>query len=101
MLFRMAQMTLSSELKNMNNDIYISQLTSNKACSDIKGAGLDIYINIADDSASSKIHDKRGDFNFCNVNYPHLDSDFPRAKFYGCVSLDSHVSPPKFKTFMK
>ena len=32
---------------------------------------------------SSNIYDKRDDFNFDFVKYPHLDGDVPRAKSYG------------------
>ena len=31
----------------------------------------------------SKIYDKREDFNFEMVNFPHLDGDIPRATYYG------------------
>ena len=32
---------------------------------------------------SSKIYDKRGDFNFENVNFPFLDGDVPHSPSYG------------------
>ena len=32
---------------------------------------------------SSKIYDKRDDFNFEIVNFPFLDGDVPRSPFYG------------------
>ena len=32
---------------------------------------------------SSKIHDKRDDFNFEIVNFPFLDGDVPRSHSYG------------------
>ena len=64
--------------------IYPSELTLNKAnTSDKSAAFLDLDISIKDDTLSTKIYDKRDDFNFSIVNYPHLDGDVPRATSYG------------------
>ena len=55
------------------------------------GAGapfLDLNLSITDGIVSSKIYDKRGDFNFEIVNFPFLDGDVPRSPSCGvCVSL--------------
>ena len=40
-------------------------------------------MSITNGIASSKIYDKRGDFNFEVVNFPFLDGDIPRSPSYG------------------
>ena len=42
---------------------------------------LDLFIN--NGIVSSKIYDKRDDFDFSIINYPNLDSDVPRSTSYG------------------
>jgi hypothetical protein len=44
---------------------------------------LDLYITIKNNSIHAKIYDKRDDFDFGIVNYPHLDGDVPHATSYG------------------
>ena len=44
---------------------------------------LDLDLSINKGIISSKIYDKRDDFDFTIVNYPHLDGDVPRATSYG------------------
>ena len=64
--------------------IYPKELTLNKAnVSDKSASFLDLDITIKDDVISTKIYDKRDDFNFSIVNYPHLDGDVPRSTSYG------------------
>ena len=71
--------------------IYPSELTLNKAnASDTSAAFLDLDISIKDDTISTKIYDKRDDFNFSIVNYPHLDGDVPRATSY-CVYISQLI----------
>ena len=40
-------------------------------------------MSITNDIVSSKIYDKRDDFNFEIVNFPFLDGDVPRSPSYG------------------
>ena len=40
-------------------------------------------MSITNGIVSSKIYDKRGDFNFETVNFPFLDGYVPRSPFYG------------------
>ena len=40
-------------------------------------------MTISDGFVSSKIYDKRDDFDFDIVNFPFFDGDFPRATSYG------------------
>ena len=40
-------------------------------------------LSITNGIVSSKIYDKRDDFNFEIVNFPFLDGDVPRSPSYG------------------
>ena len=42
-----------------------------------------MQLSISNDIASTKIYDKRNDFDFEIVNFPFLDSDVPRSTSYG------------------
>ena len=44
---------------------------------------LDLNLSISNDFVSSKIYDKRDDFDFNIVNFPFLDGDVPRLHSYG------------------
>ena len=44
---------------------------------------LDLHLSIANGFVSSKIYDKRDDFDFDIVNFPFLDGDVPRRASYG------------------
>ena len=44
---------------------------------------LDLDLSISNGIGSSKIYDKRYDFNFEIVNFPFLDRDVPRSPLYG------------------
>ena len=69
---------------NMISSIYPKELKLTKAnISDISAAFLDLDISINNGKVSTKIYDKRDDFDFNIVNYPHLDGDVPRATSYG------------------
>ena len=45
--------------------------------------GLDFNLSITNGIVSSKIYDKRDDFNFEIVNFPFLDGEVPRSPSYG------------------
>ena len=71
----------------MVRQIYPSELQLNKAnTSDTKAAFLDLHLSISNDIFSTKIYDKRDEFDFEIVSFPFLDGDVPRSTFYG-VSL--------------
>ena len=61
---------------------------------------LDFYLSISNGFVSSKIYDKRDDFDFDIVNFPFLDGDVPRSTSYGVyisqlirlASVSSHVA---------
>ena len=44
---------------------------------------MDLDLSIPNGIISSKIYDKRDDFNFEIVNFPFLDGDVPRSPSYG------------------
>ena len=77
--------------KGMVNQIYPSELQLNKAnTSDTEAPFLDLHLSISNGFVSSKIYDKRDDFDFDIVNFPFLDGDVPRRPSYGVyISLSS------------
>ena len=69
---------------NIVSQIYPSELQLNKAnTSDTEAAFLDLHSSISNDIVSTKIYDKRDDFDFEIVNFPFLDGDVPRSTSYG------------------
>ena len=67
----------------MVNQIYPHELQLNKANTlDTEAPFLDLHLSISNDFATSKIYDKRDDFDFDTVNFPFLDGDVPRRPFY-------------------
>ena len=68
--------------EGMANHIYRSELQLNKAnISDTEAPFLDLHLSVANGFVSSKIYDKRDDFDI--VNFPFLDGDVPRRASYG------------------
>ena len=68
---------------NMVSQIYPSELQLNKAnTSDTEVAFLDLHLSNSNDIVSTKIYDKRDDFDFEIVNFPFLDDDVPRSTSY-------------------
>ena len=51
--------------------------------SDYKAAFLDLHLSIANDISSTKINDKRDNFDFEIVNFPFLDGEVSRSTSYG------------------
>ena len=69
---------------NIISQIYHSELQLNKAnASDTEAAFLDLHLSISNDIVSTKIYDKRDNFDFKIVNFPCLDGDVPRSTSYG------------------
>ena len=62
--------------EQMVGQIYPTELQLNKAnSSDTEAPFLDLKLSITNGIFSSKIYDKRDDFNFEIVNFPFLDGD--------------------------
>ena len=85
--------------------MYPSELQLNKAnASDTEAAFLNLHLSIFNDIVSTKIYEKRDDFDFETVNFPFLDGDVPRSTSYGVyisrvirfAGASSHV--PDFNT---
>ena len=68
----------------MVSQIYPSELQLNKAnTSDTEAAFLDLHLSIFNNIVSTKIYDKRDDFDFEIVNFQFLDGGFLRFTSYG------------------
>ena len=68
----------------MVNQIYPPELQLNKAnTSDTEAPFLNLHLSISNGFVSSKIYDKRDDFDFYIVNFHFLDGDVPRRPSYG------------------
>ena len=68
----------------MVHRIYPAENQLNKAnASDTEAAFLDLNLSIHNDIVSTKIYDKRDDFNFDIVNFLFLDGDVPQRPSYG------------------
>ena len=67
----------------MVNQIYPSELQLSRAgASGADAPFLDLHLSISNGFVSSKIYDKRDDFDFDIVNFPFLDGDVPRRASY-------------------
>ena len=87
--------------EGMTNQIYPSQLQLDKAnTSDAETPFLDLHRSFANGFVSSKIYDKRDDFDFDIENFPFLGCDVPCRASYGVyisqlirfVRVCSHVT---------
>ena len=68
----------------MVKDIYPIELQLNKAnTSQQEASFLDLHLSVSDGIITTKIYDKRDDFNFSIVNYPYLDGNIPKVTSYG------------------
>ena len=77
---------------NMVSQIYLSELQLNETnTSDTKVAFFDFHLSISNDKVSTKIYDKRDNFDFEIVNFPFLDGGVSRSTSYRSISLNSFV----------
>ena len=68
----------------MVSQIYPLELQLNKAnTSDTKAAFLDLHSSTSNDIVSTKIYDKRDDFDFEIIIFLFLEGDLPRSASYG------------------
>ena len=76
----------NSYFEGMVNQIYPPELQLNKAnTSDTEAS----FLSISNSVVSSKIYDKRDDFDIDIVNFPFLDGDVPRRPSYGVYIFSS------------
>ena len=74
---------------NMVGNIYPSELQLIKAnTSDTEAAFLNLHLSISIDIVSTKINDKRDEFDFEIVNFPFLDGDVPRSTSYSVYTSE-------------
>ena len=77
---------------NLISQIYPSELQLNKAnTSDTEGAFLDSHLSISNDIVSTKIYDKRDNFDFEIVNFPFKMVMFLALHPMESISLNSIV----------
>ena len=80
---------LNPYFEGMVNRIYPPELQLNKAnTSDTEAPFLDLHLSISNGFVSSKIYDKRNDFDFDIVNFPFLDGDIPVLPLTGFIFLN-------------
>ena len=71
-------------LEGMVKQMYPPELQLNKANNtDTEAPFLDLHRSIANGFVSSKLFDKRDDFDFDTVSFPFSDGDVPRRASYG------------------
>ena len=76
-------------VEGMVNRIYPPELQLNKAnTSDTEAPFLDLHLSFSNGFVSSKIYDKRDDFDFDIVNFPFLDGDVPVLPLTGFTFLN-------------
>ena len=79
--FRFGDKTLARSREIL---IYPTELQLNRAnSSDTEAPFLDLNLSISNGTVSTKIYDKRVDFDFDIVNFPFLDGDVTRRTSYG------------------
>ena len=86
--------------EHMVHRIYPAELQLNKAnASDTESAFLDLNLSIH--IVSTKIYDKRDDFNFDIVNFQFLDGDVPQRPSYGVyIYLNLFALPEHLRMFL-
>ena len=67
----------------MEGQIYPTEQLNKANSADTEAPFLDLDLSITNGIVSSKIYDKRNDFNFKIVNFPFLSGDVPRSSSYG------------------
>ena len=79
--------------EHMVHRIYPAELQLNETnASDTEAAFLDLNLSIHIDIVSTKIYDKRDDFNFDIVNFPFLDGDVPQCpSFMVCIYISQLI----------
>ena len=83
--------------EKMVHRIYPAELQLNKAnASDTEAAFVDLNLWIHSDTFSTKIYDKRGDFNYDIVNFPFLDGDVHRRPSYGAYIYLNLFALPEY-----
>ncbi len=70
--------------------IYLQQLKLKRTTeTDSRLSYLDLEINISDKRFTTAVFDKRDNFSFHIVNFPHMDSNIPSKPAYGVYLSDN------------
>ena len=78
-------------MKNLVNQIYPPEFQLNKAnTSDTEAPFLDLHMSISNGFVSSKIYDKRDDFDFDIVNFPFFRWRCSTSSFLRSIYLSAH-----------
>ena len=90
-LSRENQADIIEAFNSMVDRIYPTELQLNGAnSSDTEAPFLDLNLCISNGTVSTKMYDKRDDFDFDIVNFPFLDGDVPRRTSYGVYIPSQH-----------
>ena len=90
MTFRILTILILSRGR-MVSQIYPPELQFNKAnTTDTEAPFLDLHLSIANGFVTSKVYNKRDDFDFVIVNFTFFDYDVPRRASYG-VSISQLI----------
>ena len=85
----------------MVHRVYPAELQLNKAnTSDTEAAFLDLNLTIHNDIVSTKIYDKRDDFNFDIVNFPFLDGMSLNVPLMVYIYLNLFTSPEHLRMLL-
>ena len=85
----------------MVDRVYPTELQLNRAnSSDTEAPVLDLNLCISNGTVSTKIYDKRDDFDFDIVSFPFLDGDVPRRTSYGVYISQLLDSPELLQILM-
>ena len=77
--------------EGMVNQVYPPELQLNKAnTSDTEAPFLDLHLSISNGFVSSKIYDKRDDFDFDIVNFPFFRWQCSASSFLRSIYLSAH-----------
>ena len=67
---------------NINEYANVMSFIYDQWLKDTEATFFDLHLSISIDIVSTKIYDKRDDFDFEIVNFPFLDGDVPRSTSY-------------------
>ena len=82
----------------MVDRIYPTEQLNRANSSDTEAPFLDLNLCISNGTVSTKIYDKRDDFDFDIVNFPFLDGDVPRRTSYGVYISQHKIRQSFFKS---
>ena len=77
------------EFLNSYHEIYPQELVLKKEnVSDLEATFLDLHLQIENEKISTKLYDKRNNYNFHIVRFPHKSSNIPSKMFYSTIGAE-------------